>query len=99
MFMSIECGSFNRKLSVLPATPYDTELDRDGVNPGNQMFEKRTSATFLRELLHESIEDLEVSADAGCRFCKLLLACLNGYLDNGNWIAGDWKGEENLIMQ
>lgn len=58
MFMSTEWGSFDNKLSVLPVTPYDTELDRNSVNPGNQMFEKRVSGMFLGELLRLAILDL-----------------------------------------
>lgn len=58
MFMSTEWGSFDNKLSVLPVTPYDTELDRNSVNPGNQMFEKRISGMFLGELLRLAVLEL-----------------------------------------
>lgn len=51
MFISIEWGSFNNSLSVLPNTPYDEGLNNASVNPGNQMFEKRVSGMFLGELL------------------------------------------------
>lgn len=51
MFISTEWGSFNNHLSVLPNTPYDTELNTASVNPGDQMFEKRVSGMFLGELL------------------------------------------------
>lgn len=44
--------------------------------------------------LHDSIEDLELAADAGCEFCYLLVACLKGYVDNGHWFADEWEGEE-----
>lgn len=44
--------------------------------------------------LHDSIEDLEVAADAGCGFCSLLLGCLKGYQYNGRWVADEWKGED-----
>ncbi|KAK7697657.1 glucokinase [Diaporthe eres] len=58
MFMSTEWGSFDNKLSVLPVTPYDTKLDRNSVNPGNQMFEKRISGMFLGELLRLAVLEL-----------------------------------------
>lgn len=58
------------------------EFSRDGRVP---------SAAYYQ--LHDSIEDLEIAADAGCHFCKLLLACLKGYPDTGNWIADEWEGE------
>lgn len=44
--------------------------------------------------LHDSTESLETAADAGCEFCHLLVACLKGYPDNGNWIADAWQGED-----
>ncbi|KAI6081473.1 glucokinase [Hypoxylon rubiginosum] len=63
MFMSTEWGSFDNKLSVLPVTPYDTELNEHSVNPGNQMFEKRVSGMFLGELLRLAV--LQVYYDDG----------------------------------
>ena len=55
MIVNTEWGSFDNQLSVLPSTPYDTELDRDSVNPGVQMFEKRVSGMFLGELLRRAL--------------------------------------------
>ncbi|KAI9778078.1 MAG: glucokinase [Geoglossum umbratile] len=51
MLMSIEWGSFNNHLSVIPNTSYDTELNQFSVYPGDQMFEKRFSGMYLGELL------------------------------------------------
>ena len=51
MFVSIEWGSFDNDLSVLPNTEYDDDINRASVNPGNQIFEKRVSGMFLGELL------------------------------------------------
>lgn len=51
MFISTEWGGFDNKLSVLPVSPYDADLDKHSVNPGGQMFEKRVSGMFLGELL------------------------------------------------
>ncbi|KAI1284026.1 glucokinase glkA [Xylaria sp. FL0933] len=53
-----EWGTFDNKLSVLPVNRYDVELDTHSVNPGNQMFEKRTSGMFLGELLRLVILEL-----------------------------------------
>ncbi len=47
MIVNTEWGSFDNHLSVLPNTPYDRDLDKESVNPGIQMFEKRVSGMFL----------------------------------------------------
>lgn len=54
--MSPEWGSLDNKLSVLPITPQGTELDRNSVNPDNQMFEKRVSG--MQELLPLAVLEL-----------------------------------------
>ncbi|TAQ84644.1 hypothetical protein B7494_g7025 [Chlorociboria aeruginascens] len=51
MVVNTEWGSFDNGLKVLPSTIYDQILDRDSVNPGIQMFEKRISGMFLGEIL------------------------------------------------
>jgi hexokinase len=58
MIINTEWGSFDNSLSVLPDTPYDRDLDRDSVNPGIQMFEKRVSGMFLGEILRRAIVSL-----------------------------------------
>ncbi|KAL8691624.1 MAG: hypothetical protein Q9224_004134 [Gallowayella concinna] len=58
MFVSIEWGSFDNGLSVLPNTTYDVEVNRTSINPGNQMFEKRVSGMFLGELLRIVLAEL-----------------------------------------
>ena len=58
MIINTEWGSFDNNLLTLPVTPYDTELDKESVNPGIQMFEKRVSGMFLGELLRLAIVDL-----------------------------------------
>ena len=55
MIVNTEWGSFDNALSVLPNTPYDASLDRDSVNPGIQMFEKRVSGMFLGEILRRAL--------------------------------------------
>jgi len=51
MVVNTEWGSFDNQLAVLPTTPYDIQLDKESVNPGIQMFEKRVSGMFLGEIL------------------------------------------------
>ncbi|MCJ1403621.1 glucokinase [Xylographa trunciseda] len=55
MIVNTEWGSFDNSLSVLPNTPYDDDLDKESVNPGIQMFEKRISGMFLGEILRRAI--------------------------------------------
>ncbi|KAL8791064.1 MAG: hypothetical protein Q9213_000271 [Squamulea squamosa] len=59
MFLSIEWGSFDNDLLVLPNTEYDIEVDQFSINPGNQMFEKRVSGMFLGELLRTILAKLQ----------------------------------------
>ena len=55
MVINTEWGSFDNYMSVLPNTPYDIALDRESVNPGIQMFEKRVSGMFLGEILRRAM--------------------------------------------
>ncbi|KAI9887443.1 MAG: glucokinase [Watsoniomyces obsoletus] len=58
MVVNTEWGSFDNPLKVLPTTKYDAELDKESVNPGIQMFEKRVSGMFLGEILRRALLDL-----------------------------------------
>ena len=58
MVINTEWGSFDNQLNVLPTTPWDKALDRDSVNPGIQLFEKRVSGMFLGELVRLAIVDM-----------------------------------------
>jgi len=55
MIVNTEWGSFDNHLSVLPNSPYDEALNKESVNPGIQMFEKRVSGMFLGEILRRAI--------------------------------------------
>ena len=55
MIINTEWGSFDNNMRVLPDTPYDRDLDRESVNPGIQMFEKRVSGMFLGEILRRAL--------------------------------------------
>ncbi|EON66345.1 hypothetical protein W97_05442 [Coniosporium apollinis CBS 100218] len=55
MIINTEWGSFDNDLKTQPNTPYDEALDKESVNPGIQMFEKRVSGMFLGEILRRAI--------------------------------------------
>lgn len=58
MIVNTEWGSFDNSMNILPNTPYDQDLDKESVNPGIQMFEKRVSGMFLGEILRRAIISL-----------------------------------------
>ncbi|KAK3336064.1 hypothetical protein B0T19DRAFT_436878 [Cercophora scortea] len=58
MVVNTEWGSFDNQLNVLPNTPWDVELDKESINPGIQMYEKRVSGMFLGELLRLVVVEL-----------------------------------------
>ncbi|KAH6697500.1 glucokinase [Plectosphaerella plurivora] len=58
MVVNTEWGSFDNQLNVLPTTPWDIALDKESVNPGIQMFEKRVSGMFLGEIVRRVIVDM-----------------------------------------
>lgn len=55
MIINTEWGSFDNELAVLPNTSYDAAVDRDSVNPGDQLFEKRISGMYLGEILRRIV--------------------------------------------
>ncbi|OIW30863.1 putative glucokinase [Coniochaeta ligniaria NRRL 30616] len=58
MVINTEWGSFDNQLNVLPNTPWDIQVDKDSVNPGIQMFEKRVSGMFLGEIVRRTLLDM-----------------------------------------
>ncbi|KIW27522.1 uncharacterized protein PV07_07254 [Cladophialophora immunda] len=70
MVINTEWGSFDNALSVLPNTQFDIDLDRESVNPGIQMFEKRVSGMFLGEILRRALLSLYEHPDAGVALFK-----------------------------
>lgn len=68
MIVNTEWGSFDNHMSVLPNTIYDEALDKESVNPGIQMFEKRVSGMFLGEVLRRAI--LALFEDPKCQLFK-----------------------------
>lgn len=70
MIINTEWGSFDNPLKVLPNTQFDIDLDRESVNPGIQMFEKRVSGMFLGEILRRALVSLYEHPDAGVALFK-----------------------------
>lgn len=68
MIVNTEWGSFDNDMSVLPNTPYDEQLNKESVNPGIQMFEKRISGMFLGEILRRAM--LSIMNKPGVSFLK-----------------------------
>ena len=68
MIVNTEWGSFDNQMSILPNTPYDSALDKESVNPGIQMFEKRVSGMFLGEILRRAM--LSLTKDNHCQLFK-----------------------------
>lgn len=93
MFISIEWGSFDNHLSVLPVTPYDTELNEASVNPGNQMFEKRVSGMFLGELLRIVICEMHKDPDIG--LFKSQGATLS--MEDGSHLYTRWAVDSSIL--
>lgn len=58
MVVNTEWGSFDNQLNILPNTTWDEQLDKESVNPGIQMFEKRVSGMFLGEIVRRVIVDM-----------------------------------------
>lgn len=70
MVINTEWGSFDNGLKVLPNTPYDHDLDKESVNPGIQMFEKRVSGMFLGEILRRALLALYHHKDSNVALFK-----------------------------
>lgn len=70
MIINTEWGSFDNALKVMPDTSYDKDLDKESVNPGIQMFEKRVSGMFLGEILRRALLALYQHADPNVSLFK-----------------------------
>jgi hexokinase len=70
MVINTEWGSFDNALNVLPNTQFDIDLDKESVNPGIQMFEKRVSGMFLGEILRRALLSLYQHPDEGVALFK-----------------------------
>lgn len=62
MVINTEWGAwFDKSPSALPACTYDEILDKQSSSPGEQLFEKETSALYVGELARLAIYDLVAS--------------------------------------
>ncbi|OBZ84568.1 Glucokinase [Choanephora cucurbitarum] len=55
MVINMEWGAFDRERRVLPLTVYDNKLDRESINPQEQLFEKMISGMYLGEIARNAI--------------------------------------------
>ncbi|KAL9544892.1 hypothetical protein MBANPS3_007396 [Mucor bainieri] len=55
MVINMEWGAFDRERRVLPLTIYDNKLDRESINPREQLFEKMMSGMYLGEIARNAI--------------------------------------------
>ncbi|CAO3596751.1 unnamed protein product [Absidia cylindrospora] len=58
MVINMEWGAFDNERRVLPLTPYDNKLDRESINPRQQIFEKLISGMYLGEIARNAILNL-----------------------------------------
>lgn len=55
MVVNMEWGAFDRERRVLPFTVYDNKLDRQSINPHEQLYEKMLSGMYLGEIARNVI--------------------------------------------
>ncbi|ORZ10407.1 hypothetical protein BCR42DRAFT_422319 [Absidia repens] len=55
MVINTEWGAFDNERRVLPLTMYDNKLDRESINPRQQVFEKMISGVYLGEIVRNAI--------------------------------------------
>lgn len=55
MVVNMEWGAFDRERRVLPFTIYDNKLDRESINPREQLYEKMLSGMYLGEIARNAI--------------------------------------------
>ncbi|KAI8059343.1 hexokinase-domain-containing protein [Gongronella butleri] len=55
MVINMEWGAMDNERRVLPLTVYDNKLDRESINPRQQIFEKMISGMYLGEIVRNAI--------------------------------------------
>lgn len=55
MVVNMEWGAFDRERRVLPFTIFDNKLDRQSINPHEQLYEKMLSGMYLGEIARNVI--------------------------------------------
>ncbi|KAG4304199.1 hypothetical protein PORY_002380 [Pneumocystis oryctolagi] len=56
--INCEWGAFDNKKCILPHTKYDIQLDLESEHPGQQIFEKMISGSYLGEIMRQILLDL-----------------------------------------
>lgn len=51
VIINTEYGSFDNDLKVLPATPFDAQINRESLRPGTQIYEKMVAGLYIGEML------------------------------------------------
>lgn len=51
VIINTEYGAFDNNLKVLPATPFDHQIDRESLRPGTQIYEKMVAGLYIGEML------------------------------------------------
>lgn len=51
VIINTEYGAFDNDLRVLPATPFDHQIDRESLRPGTQVYEKMVAGLYIGEML------------------------------------------------
>ena len=64
MIVNMEWAAFDNKMNVMPRTDIDDEIDKQSINPGYQMFEKRISGMFLGEIFRLAVLKLQTACKA-----------------------------------
>ncbi|KAG2231956.1 hexokinase-domain-containing protein [Thamnidium elegans] len=55
MVVNMEWGAFDLERRVLPMTMYDNKVDRESINPRQQLFEKLISGMYLGEVVRNAV--------------------------------------------
>lgn len=58
MIINMEFGAFDNERRVLPLTMFDNKLDRESINPHEQIFEKMIAGMYLGEIARNVILNL-----------------------------------------
>lgn len=51
VIINTEYGAFDNDLTVLPATPFDHQINRESLRPGTQIYEKMVAGLYIGEML------------------------------------------------
>lgn len=58
MIINMEFGAFDCERVILPVTKFDRKVDRESINPRQQIFEKMVSGMYLGEIVRNIMLDM-----------------------------------------